>query len=650
MRVLILPLVIVLSFCTFCSYSQTGLSCAAAYTLPVDGSCNNYNMSTTSGSPSTAASCGTAYPTNKRVTWFSFTPAAGNFIMAASFQFQLDTSTQIQVAIYDNVACTPGTGVTPAASVCSTTGSATLQLPASTMLVPGRTYRIRVYTNMNDLTTPHIMNVCATPVTKQTITVNGSCNNYTLDPVGTGSNFSPLPTGTTNRCGYNNDKSVTWFQFTPSSTLTCATFNINVDNGARTEIALYNQAGAYQSGSTLCMPNGSGIWAPGLPFTFTAGNTYYLRIYSEINDAATHVINICASPYSQPNDLCSSATRLDNNGIQDNNVCATGSGASSPPYEPAWITSNSVNLLCAPVLQNTAWYYFIVNDNTQSTTVSVSSVNCTNYGGGGIGGGAAGIQLGLLQGPSTLANCTTNGQLAPPPNTPTHCYQTNATSFGFTVPPNASIPNGTKMYIAVDGYSGANCSYTISTGNAIPIPVRLKYFTVWKQAQSNQLRWITSWETDNKNFEIERSLDGKEFVKIGTVPGLMNSSTDVQYKFDDYEIPMVAYYRLKQVDIDGKFDYSNVVVIKRDNIKSLFGMTFINPVSNNTIVNINTETAGTTILRVMDMSGREMSTQVVDCNRGNNVFAKDFSRLAAGHYFLIAVQGENRIVKAFVKQ
>jgi hypothetical protein len=651
MRILILPLVIALCCFSVCGYSATGDACNTAYTIPVDGTCNNFNMSTITANPSTAgsSSCGAAYPNTRRVTWFSFTPAAGNYIMAASFLIQIDMATQMQATIYDNVTCAsynPGS-TSPLATLCAADGSVanTLMVPGSTVLIPGHTYTIRVYANITGVTA-HTIHICATPVTKQNIPVDGSCGNYTLDPVGTGSNFSPLPAGVTNRCGYNNDKSVTWFKFTPTSTITCATFNITVDNGARTEIAFYDQTGAYQSASTICMATGTGIWAPALPYTLTAGNTYYLRIFVETGDALTHIANICASPYTPPNDLCNTATRVDGNGITDNNVCATGAGSPSPPYEPSWFSSNSNNLMCAPVLQNTAWYYFYVSDGSVNTSIVVSNINCVNS-----GGSSASIQLGLLQGPSVMNNCLNNNQLTVPATLGQHCFQvtTGSPSQIITVPA-GTVPSGTKMYVPVDGFLAANCSYTISPVNAIPIPVRLKYFTVWKQAQSNQLRWITSWETNNRDFDIERSLDGREFVKIGSVPGMTNSSTDVQYKFDDYNFPLVAYYRLKQIDLDGNYEYSNVVVIKRDNIKSVFGLTFANPVSNNTIVNINTETTGTTVLRVMDLSGREMSAQVVDCNRGNNVISKDFSRLAAGHYFLIAIQGENRVVKAFIKQ
>ena len=660
MRILILPFVFVLLCCSNLSFSQAACG-AGAYVVNLNGCITGAMSANATGSGVTAAgNCGYS-GSNRRVTWFQFTPT-GTTVEPFKIDVQTAAGAHVdmgmEVVFYNtgSNAC-PATINTNVSSItCLANAIGVWAPPTGFTFVPGRTYWMRIYTN-NNSNTAYNIKICTTPMQTIPIAPSNPCNNFAIDPLGTGSDYSPLPTGVANRCGYANDRRVTWFKFIPT-TSTCPVFKITPDTDVDIEVAFFTGTGTgLQTASTVCMPKTSvgvggvgGIWAPALPFTFVAGTTYYLRIYTNINDNNPHFLNICAKPYTPPNDLCSGATRIDNNGIQDNNVCATGSIANGGT-EPAWITSNSVNLLCAPQLQNTEWYYFVINDNTTSTIVSVSSVNCDNYGGGDISSGNAGIQLGLLQGPTTMANCVSmSGSMFPPPNTPTHCYQTTNSSFGFTVPPNASIPNGTKMYIAVDGYSGANCSYTITTNNAIPIPVKLRYFTAWKEAQSNQLRWITSWETNNKNFEIERSLDGREFVRIGAVPGLTSSNTDVQYRFDDYEMPPVAYYRLKQVDIDGKYEYSNTVVIKRDDIQSLFSLTFANPVSNNSIIRINTETAGTTILRIIDLSGREISTQVVDCSRGNNLVSKDFSRLAAGHYFLIATQGESRIVKPFIKQ
>jgi hypothetical protein len=303
-------------------------------------------------------------------------------------------------------------------------------------------------------------------------------------------------------------------------------------------------------------------------------------------------------------------------------------------------------LMCAPVLQNTAWYYFIVGNGAVNTSITVSSMNCDNF-----GGGTSAIQLGLLAGPSTLSNCLNTNALTVPATLGQHCFQvpSGGPSQIITVPA-GTVPSGTKIYVPVDGFSGSNCSYVISPVNAIPIPVKLKYFTVWKQAQSNQVRWITSWETSNKNFEIERSYDGTNFTVIGKVDGAGNSSSDIQYKFDDYNPPVLAYYRLKQVDIDGKFELSNVIMIKRDNIKAVFNVAFANPVHNSSMITINTEKPGTATLRIVDVAGRDLSTQVVSCGSGNNTVLQDFSKLASGNYYLIVTQYENRIVKPFIKQ
>ncbi|MCW3116556.1 MAG: hypothetical protein JWM28_638, partial [Chitinophagaceae bacterium] len=154
----------------------------------------------------------------------------------------------------------------------------------------------------------------------------------------------------------------------------------------------------------------------------------------------------------------------------------------------------------------------------------------------------------------------------------------------------------------------------------------------------------------NKNFEIERSYDGTNFTYIGRVDGAGNSNADIQYKFDDNNPPVLAYYRLKQIDIDGKFEYSNVVMIKRDNIKPVFSVAFANPVHNSSLITINTEKPGTATLRIVDVAGRDLSTQLVSCGPGNNSVLQDFAKLAAGNYYLVVTQYENRVVKPFIKQ
>lgn len=97
--------------------------------------------------------------------------------------------------------------------------------------------------------------------------------------------------------------------------------------------------------------------------------------------------------------------------------------------------------------------------------------------------------------------------------------------------------------------------------NVISLPVKLVSFTVKKKDHKNVLLWKTTSETDNAGFQIERSRDAINFEKIGFVDGNGESHEQNQYSFTD-ENPMVkTYYRLKQMDHSGKFEYSRTIAV-----------------------------------------------------------------------------------------
>ena len=84
-----------------------------------------------------------------------------------------------------------------------------------------------------------------------------------------------------------------------------------------------------------------------------------------------------------------------------------------------------------------------------------------------------------------------------------------------------------------------------------------------KENKFSHLTWETALEINNNGFEIEKSLDGFSFYTIGWVTGNGNSTVSHSYEFDDYKIELgeTYYYRLKQVDYDGQFEYSNIVSV-----------------------------------------------------------------------------------------
>lgn len=96
----------------------------------------------------------------------------------------------------------------------------------------------------------------------------------------------------------------------------------------------------------------------------------------------------------------------------------------------------------------------------------------------------------------------------------------------------------------------------------VKLPVTLIAFSGEKNGHQNNLNWQTSSEVSNRGFEIERSSDARTFETIGFVDGNGDTKEIHSYHFTDLAPLPTAYYRLKQLDHDGKFEYSKVIVVK----------------------------------------------------------------------------------------
>jgi hypothetical protein len=134
---------------------------------------------------------------------------------------------------------------------------------------------------------------------------------------------------------------------------------------------------------------------------------------------------------------------------------------------------------------------------------------------------------------------------------------------------NGSKPNASSVFKALIevkcmGESIQCDSYEIK-GTYIPssssLPVTLTKFNVESRGMYNYLTWQTASEQDSKSFEIQRSIDGKTFISVANIDAAGNSSTIRNYSFNDYYTePEYTYYRLKQIDIDGTYEYSKTMV------------------------------------------------------------------------------------------
>jgi hypothetical protein len=198
-------------------------------------------------------------------------------------------------------------------------------------------------------------------------------------------------------------------------------------------------------------------------------------------------------------------------------------------------------------------------------------------------------------------------------------------------------------YSGLQGFSGGGAGLRVSPGG-YALPVKLLYLTANAVDNSYvKLNWVTASETDNDGFEIERSADGVNFEKIGFVKGHDNSTNEISYGYDDRSVTAnaVYYYRLKQIDNDGKFEHTTIVSAMllsqqgfvMDELKP-------NPASNIVVVNAVAADAQAVNVSVTDMLGRVILTQEWTLSPGLNGTQFDISGLSAGTYS-VTVRSEN---------
>lgn len=164
-----------------------------------------------------------------------------------------------------------------------------------------------------------------------------------------------------------------------------------------------------------------------------------------------------------------------------------------------------------------------------------------------------------------------------------------------------------EVRLAVAGFSG----FFALTG-AAPLPVALTAFTAVAEGHAVvRLAWASASEKNSRTFEVERSVDGAAFARVGTVAAASSSSQAHRYELPDAQLPAGAatlYYRLKQVDADGSLSYSPVRVVALTD--AVVGLSlYPNPTHGMAIL------AGTepgAVVKVLDALGREVMAATAD--------------------------------------
>lgn len=178
------------------------------------------------------------------------------------------------------------------------------------------------------------------------------------------------------------------------------------------------------------------------------------------------------------------------------------------------------------------------------------------------------------------------------------------------------------------------------------VPVTWLYFNGKNEGTDNILNWATATEQNSNRFEIERSLTGNNFSKIGSMAAAGNSATARSYNYTDKNIDRLSssvfYYRLKQIDNNNQFSYSNIVRLNYN--KSVVEKTIVypNPTSGQVMITLGSEKLIGTWLSVYDEAGKLVSKVKIKAQNQ----PVDLSQFVNGIY-LIKLQNKEtlRIIK-----
>ncbi|HOZ67878.1 MAG TPA: T9SS type A sorting domain-containing protein [Chitinophagaceae bacterium] len=184
-----------------------------------------------------------------------------------------------------------------------------------------------------------------------------------------------------------------------------------------------------------------------------------------------------------------------------------------------------------------------------------------------------------------------------------------------------------------------------------PLAVKLIRFYVVPAANEVTLHWLTSTESNNHYFAVERSADGMHFMEIGKVPGYGTSNQEQQYRFTDlWPLSDKSWYRLRQVDIDGKISYTPVLMINRNFNTIQPARLYPNPVPGTTIfLSLNSDKAGERTFMMYNQAGMLLKQFNVSLVTGTQLIELQTGLLPAGIYIL-RQQGNARFNLNFLKQ
>lgn len=223
------------------------------------------------------------------------------------------------------------------------------------------------------------------------------------------------------------------------------------------------------------------------------------------------------------------------------------------------------------------------------------------------------------------------------PGTPSSLYSSITPVAALLVP-------GFGYYFEFEISSFSELAIVFSNNVALPV----SWLSVNGKIQNNNaiIEWATATENNSSHFEIEHSSNGLSFTKAGAVTAAGNNNSISRYSFTHFS-PATGknYYRIKQVDLDGKYNYSRVIVL---NSNIPVNTLQVSPNPAHDFINVNINIIKPALLRIYNMQGKMV--QQLLFTPGNQQRSIDISALPVGMYQLQLQTNEGMKTKSFIKQ
>ncbi len=227
---------------------------------------------------------------------------------------------------------------------------------------------------------------------------------------------------------------------------------------------------------------------------------------------------------------------------------------------------------------------------------------------------------------------------------------------------NLVIPDGTRFYVPtgaqiatnlitvdINGIfisedpSGVPDTVTIQGDGYWALPVELSLFTAELINNSVLLRWSTATELNNYGFDVERKSGNNEWIKIAFINGLGNSNSPKEYSFTDNNLvgSNKFQYRLKQIDSDGKYKYSDIVEISFVPNEFALSRNFPNPFNPVTKIRYQLPKESRVSIKLFDILGAEVK-ELVNEQKEAGVYEINLnaSELPSGTYIYRIIAGD----------